>query len=106
MRSTEAVLRKYHGLAMNLAPTDESPEMAQCINELRKKKEDPKLLDILDHIRDLHRNTVMHPEAFLSMEEALRLFDISKSAINAMADKISAIESAKTASAPVLAIAP
>lgn len=87
MRATEAVLREYHALAVG-PKTGRPPEMAQCINELRKANEDPKILNILDSIRDLHRNPQMHPEVFLSMEEALRLFDISKSAINAMADRI------------------
>jgi hypothetical protein len=91
IRAVESVLRKYHRIVRKLADTDKSPEMAQCINELRSDKEDPKVLDILDHVRDLHRNPHMHPEAFLSMEEALRLFDVSKSAINAMADRIAAL---------------
>jgi hypothetical protein len=87
-RSVEATLRKYHRLVKNLPDNEKSPDMAVCINELRSAGEDTKVMDVLDHIRDLHRNTVMHPEAFLSLSEALRLFDISKSAINAMADRI------------------
>ncbi len=62
--------------------------MAQCINELRASGEDEKLMDILDHVRDLHRNALMHPEVFLEMPEALRLFDISKSAISAVAERV------------------
>jgi len=94
MRSTEAVLRQYHRLILKLPTTTKSPEMAQCVNELRAKGEEPKLMDILDHIRDLHRNTIMHPEAFLTMPEALRLFDIAKSAINAMAERVQAFPAA------------
>jgi hypothetical protein len=90
MRATEAVLRQYHGLVVK--PTTGNPvDMAQCINELRKAGADAKTLGILDQIRDLHRNTVMHPEAFLTPAEGLRLFDIAKSAISAMADQITAI---------------
>jgi hypothetical protein len=88
MRATEAVLRQYHRLVTRLSDEERSPEMAQCINELRKSGEDGKLMGILDSIRDLHRNPQMHPEAFLTMDEAIRLFDISKSAINAMSDRI------------------
>lgn len=62
--------------------------------KLRAAGEDPKLIDILDHIRDLHRNTLMHPEAFLKMTEALRLFDIAKSEISAMGDKINSRKAA------------
>lgn len=88
MRSVEAVLRDYWILVKKPASGTKPPEMAQCINELRASGEDAKLMDILDHIRDLHRNTLMHPQAFLQMTEALRLFDISKSAISAMAERI------------------
>jgi hypothetical protein len=94
MRATEAVLRQYHRLVTGLPSSARSPEMAQCINELRAKGEDPKLMSILDSIRDLHRNPQMHPEAFLSMDEALRLFDIAKSAINGMADKVATLQKA------------
>ncbi len=88
-RSIESVLRKYHALGCPDSPNaGKRPEMATCINELRKRNESGKLLDILDHFRDLHRNTTMHPEAFLESSEALRLFDIAKSALNAMADRI------------------
>jgi hypothetical protein len=102
MRATEAVLRQYH--KMVFPAVAKPPEMAQCINELRKSGEDPKVLNILDSIRDLHRNPQMHPDSFLSMDEAIRLFDISKSVINAMADRISVMQS--TASTTSAAIAP
>jgi hypothetical protein len=92
MRSVEAVLRKYWTLVKKPPEGTKPPEMAVCINELRAAGEDAKLMDILDHIRDLHRNTLMHPEAFLTITEALRLFDISKSAISAMGDKINLLQ--------------
>jgi hypothetical protein len=91
MRAVEAVLRAYWTLATKPADGSRPPEMAQCINELRAAGEDAKLMDVLDHIRDLHRNTIMHPEAFLNMKEALRLFDIAKSALSAMGDRVVAL---------------
>lgn len=45
-----------------------------------------KILNILDQIRDLHRNPLAH-EVFLEMDEAVELFDTAKSAITAMARK-------------------
>ena len=93
MRATENVLRKYHASITN--PVAGSTfDMATCINELRKAGGEPKTLAILDQIRDLHRNTIMHPEAFLTPSEGLRLFDIAKSAISAMADQISIVTAA------------
>lgn len=94
MRATEAVLREYWLLIKRPPAGTKPPEMAVCINELRAAGEDPKLMDILDHVRDLHRNALMHPEVFLTTPEALRLFDISKSAISAMSGRIDRLKSA------------
>lgn len=91
MRATENVLRQYHRAVVKPASVTITPDMATCINELRKAGADAKTLAILDQIRDLHRNTIMHPEAFLTPSEGLRLFDIAKSAISAMADQVSLV---------------
>lgn len=92
MRATENVLRQYHALIVNpLAGT--KCDWGQCIVELRKAGADTKTLGVVDQIRDLHRNPLMHPEAFLTVQDALRLFDIAKSAISAMADQIAQIPS-------------
>ena len=96
MRATESVVRKYWQLVKKPVAPTKPPEMAVCINELRAAGEDPKLMDVLDHIRDLHRNTLMHPEAFLTMAQALRLFDIAKSAISAMGDRITELQQASS----------
>ena len=103
MRATESVLRQYHRAITKPPSILITPDMATCINELRKAGADQKTLAVLDQIRELHRNTIMHPEVFLGPSEGLRLFDIAKSAISAMADQISAIRTslviAKAASA-------
>ncbi|MEQ1886984.1 MAG: hypothetical protein ABL967_18120 [Bryobacteraceae bacterium] len=91
MRATESVLRQYHRLLMDLPPSKKSPEMATCIDQLRKAGEDNKVMESLDHIRGMHRNPLMHPEDFLTMDEALQLFDIGKSAITSMSGRIIAI---------------
>jgi len=101
MRAVEAVLRDYWTLVKKPALGTKPPEMAQCINELRASGEDVKLMDILDHVRDLHRNTLMHPQAFLQMTEALRLFDISKSVISAMAEHMYLLSIAAALASPV-----
>lgn len=88
MRAVEGLLREYWKLVIRPSAGRKPPQMAGCIDQLRRNGEDVKLLDILDHIRDLHRNTIMHPEAFLEMKDALRLFDIAKSAISAMGDRV------------------
>lgn len=92
MRAVEAVLRDYWHQVLQPSPGTRAPDMAQCINELRKAGEDAKVLDVLDHIRDLHRNTLMHPDAFLEAAESLRLFDIAKSGISAMAERMNGLK--------------
>jgi hypothetical protein len=88
MRSAEAVLRKYHALQLTLPDGHKSPEWAVCINEIKKSGGNAKVVGVLDQVRDLHRNPVSHPDAFLSVNEALALFDIAKSAITSMAAEI------------------
>ncbi len=81
LRATESIIKRYWRLALKKADTDDCPALGVCIANLREKKEDPKVLDILDHVRDLSRNPVMHPNVFLEMHDAFRTFDIAKSAI-------------------------
>jgi len=54
MRAVEAVVRSYWRLALKKGDSVKSPDMAVCINELRKAQESEKLMNILDDIRDLH----------------------------------------------------
>jgi len=98
MRAVEVVLRCYWMLIVKPSDVKKQPAMAQCISQLRENGEDLKLMDILDHIRDLHRNTVMHPEVFLEMKDALRQFDIAKSAISAMGERIDTLKTIQKSS--------
>ena len=47
-----------------------------------------------DQLRDLHRNPINHPEVFLEPSEALELFNISTSALSAMARDIARLQPA------------
>ncbi|MBI2187166.1 MAG: hypothetical protein HYU37_08605 [Acidobacteria bacterium] len=106
MRATEGVLRKYHALTKGLPAGTKSPEWAQCINEIKAAGGNPKVTGILGHIRDLHRNPTMHPQECLSIQEALSLFDVAKSAIVAMAAEIILLEkAAATVQAPIPGLA-
>jgi len=99
-RAVEAVLRHWHGLQVGGAPSDATPDKAQnnptltarrwakCEQDLIASGAPKSTVGILTQIRELHRNPLMHPEIFLTIEEAISLFDISKSAIEAMAREI------------------
>jgi hypothetical protein len=64
---------------------------------LKTGKANQKVVQVLDQIRDLHRNPLMHPQDFLTMKEAISLFDIAKSAIGSVAEEIAKLEAAKVA---------
>ena len=54
------------------------------IKNLRKCGADEKIVTILEQIKDMHRNPVIHPERRLDNDEALSLVGIVESAISAM----------------------
>lgn len=88
MRAVETDLRDYWTCVVKPKASARLPRMARCIKDLKKSDEDPNLIEFLDIIRDLGRNTIMHPGAFLTMEEALNVVDIAKHASSAMANRI------------------
>src|SRR5712671_1418370 len=85
MRAVESALREWHKI---ICKPNNPPDWAQCVNELRKAGADNASLGILDQIRALHRNPLMHPEDFLSISDAKILFDIATSAIVSIAREI------------------
>jgi hypothetical protein len=90
MRATERVQREYYSDLVGKPASHLN--MKQCTDELRKAGGDPKVLAILDQIRDLHRNPIDHPDIFLDMTEAQELFDIAKSSISAMGRQIAKLK--------------
>jgi len=92
MRATESVLRQFY--AQLTGKSAARKEWATCINELVKAGADKKVMAILDQLRDLHRNPLMHPQDFLSMKQAIGLFDIAKSAIGSLAEEIITLQRA------------
>ncbi len=90
MRATENVLRQYH--AELTGKMVDRIDWHTCVTELTKAQANPKVLQVLDQIRDLHRNPLMHPQEFLSMKDAIGLFDIAKSAIGALAEEIATLK--------------
>jgi hypothetical protein len=85
LRSVERALRVYYKLVTERDADKGHLDWRTCIQQLRKANcADPKVLGVLDQIRALHRNPLMHPEAFLEADEARGIFQIAASAIDAM----------------------
>lgn len=92
MRATESVLHEYYVYMCNpqLVPKKRLENWGAYIKELNgcPKTEVKEVLAILQQIKDQHRNLIMHPEVFLSPEEAFTLFEIAQAAIIAMANSL------------------
>ncbi len=81
MRAAETVLKAYR---VSFGATTRGRGWGAYIAALKATAASPKVLGILDQIRDLHRNPTIHPDIVLSPDEAVELFAIAQSAISAM----------------------
>ena len=123
LRAAEALIREYMTIVVGTAPKLKSRNWGRYIEILRKHGADKRILAALDQIREMHRNPIMHPENFLSGEEAATLLGVTQGVIVFIAadiakrKKLKEEESAQAAlsaaltssglppSAPVLSIA-
>ncbi len=111
LRATDATLRAYYSRFVGVAPKPKARNWGAYTKILRKCAEDKsralrpdlKNLNLIDQIRDLHRNPLIHPEDNLDEDKAVVLFDVCKSAIIAMADEIKTVGDVTIASAPARA---
>lgn len=87
MRALEAVMHLYYeriteGDKLRLKPAERN--WAHYIKKLGEVGASEHVTTVLDHIRSLHRNPLIHPEDKLSPDEALTLWGIVTSATVAM----------------------
>jgi hypothetical protein len=89
LRAVDAVLRQYFTKFIGRAPDKQERNLGGALHVLKDCTKDPppnpKTLSMIEQVKDLHRNPVIHPEINLSGEEALGLFDLCKAAIISMA---------------------
>lgn len=85
LRACEAVLRHYWDRATGKKPRPTNRNIGAYLQKMTKLGVgDAKVLAVLTQIKDLHRNTLVHPEDSLTLEEAISLLGIVRSAISAM----------------------
>lgn len=85
LRALETVICKYWHKVMNGAPLPENRNLGAYIREMEQaQKGDGKVLTALRQIKDFHRNSLMHPEETLDLDQAIALLGIVQSAIVAM----------------------
>jgi hypothetical protein len=93
LRATEKVLRLYYEVFT--AKKADRIDWKPCLDELKASNADQKTIQVLDQIRELHRNPVAHPDVFLSMKEAQGIFNIAISAITAVIEQVQKLRASK-----------
>jgi hypothetical protein len=79
LRGVECVIRQYIIKLTGSLP--HKRDWGHYIQVLKEKGADPSLTAVLDNIRTLDRNPLMHPEDRLDIDEAIAVFTISQTAI-------------------------
>ena len=84
-RATESVIRRYYTEVTGGQPLPKVRNIGVYIKAIRKAQcGDEKILSTLEQMASLHRNPLIHPEAVLTMDEAILSMGIACSAITAM----------------------
>ena len=82
LRGVECVIRQYlEKLTGAQLPKDRKRDWGFYIQTLKDSGADGNLIAVLDNIRTLDRNPLMHPEDWLNIDEAIGIFNISQTAI-------------------------
>lgn len=89
LRANESVLLRYFD---TVAGEGKRPANANLGVLLKRMSElnvgDSKVLAVLTQIKDLHRNPLFHPQDQLTVDQAINLLGIVRSAVSAMLDAI------------------
>jgi hypothetical protein len=94
MRAVETVIYRYlKKLTGNERPV-KSRNWGVYIGVFKKLNADPKVIGTIQHIKDVYRNPILHPEVTLTPDEAQVLFGLSVSAIVQIAGAMKASQGA------------
>jgi hypothetical protein len=109
LRATDAVLRKYYEHFVGTPPKPKMRNwgaytrvLRKCFEEGNLPKPDEKTVSLIDSIREMRRNPIIHPEDNLDEDKALILFDVCKSAIVAMGVEIKEVAAMPPKISPTL----
>lgn len=104
MRAAESVIRRYYALVVGHPPATKDRNWGAYIRVIRKHGGDARILHAIEQIKDLHRNPVIHPEAQLTLAEAVSLIGITESIVGAIYSDMMQREAAEKAAQPSLAL--
>jgi hypothetical protein len=89
-RATESVLRRYYSHVTGGSAPPKVRSIGVYLNAMKQANcGDPKVLAALKQMTDLHRNPLIHPEAVLTIDEALAIVGIAASAMTTMLTELS-----------------
>lgn len=92
MRALETVICSYWNVVMEGTPLPDNRNLGAYIREMEEAHCDDlptkKVLVSLKQIKDFHRNSLMHPEETLDLDQAIALMGIVQSAVVAMLSAI------------------
>lgn len=88
-RATDAVLRRYYMQATGGKPPPKVRNIGVYLNAMKMADAgDPKVRAALKQMTDLHRNPLIHPEAVLTLSEAISIIGIARSAMDGMLSEL------------------
>ncbi len=96
-RATEAVIKKQMAAMGCPVPLLSQRNWGNYIKALKEAGANEKVVHCLEQIKTLHRNPLIHPDVTLTMPEALSLWAICASAIQAV---VADIETRQEAPSP------
>lgn len=84
-RATESVLRRYYAQVTGGAAAPKVRTIGVYVKALQfAKKGDTALLAALSQLCSLHRNPLIHPEAVLTIDEAISILGMTRSVVTGM----------------------
>jgi hypothetical protein len=91
LRGVECVIRQYIAKLTGMLPDPtKKRDWGFYIGILKDKGADDKLVAVLDNMRSLDRNPLMHPDDWLEIDDAIAIFTTSQSAVARLAAGIKA----------------
>jgi hypothetical protein len=81
LRAVEPVILDYHNTISGIHLPLKSRSWGTYRTQISKRGGDPKVVAMIDHIKDFYRNPIVHPEETLNADQALSLFHTCLSAI-------------------------
>jgi hypothetical protein len=86
LRGVECVIRQYIVELTGSLP--KKRDWGSYVEVLRQNQADASLIAVLDNMRSLERNPLMHPEDWLDIDDAIGIFTLSQTAVSRIVSDI------------------